>query len=156
MHIEPLSNYPDKINKLTQLLHEEWKDFAPWATHSIILDRLKSSSVGQQFPFTFIALSADKQLIGTASIKLRELPEETDKVYWLGEVLIPKHLRGQGIGSALIRACIDYTFNNVDASLYLYTPDQQVLYKRFGWVDVAEKYINGEKVTIMELNKQLS
>jgi RimJ/RimL family protein N-acetyltransferase len=152
MYIEPLKNHSHRIDELSQLLHEEWKEFSPWMTPSLILERLKFSSSEQQFPFTYIALSRDNKLLGTASIKLRELPEETDKNYWLGEVLIRNEMRGQGIGSALIRSCINYTFNLVDESLYLYTPDQQALYKRFGWVDVGEKYINGEIVTIMELN----
>ena len=51
----------------------------------------------------------------------------------------------------IFRACIDYTFNSVDAPLYLYTPDQQALYKKFGWVGVEEKIIDGETVTVMEL-----
>jgi predicted N-acetyltransferase YhbS len=153
MTIEPLANHPEKIHALAQMLHDEWKAFAPWTTRALIVDRLKSASTSQQFPYTFIALSADDQLLGSASIKIRELPEEADKIYWLGEVLIRKQSRGQGIGSALIRACIDHTFNRVDTSLYLYTPDQQELYKKFGWVHIDEKLINGEKVTIMQLSK---
>ena len=151
MLIEPLKNHPHRVLELTQLLHDEWKEFSPWSAPAVILERLMLSSSGQTFPFTFIALSSDDQLLGTASIKLRELPAATDKNYWLGEVLIQKKLRGQGIGSALIRACIDHTFNNVDASLYLYTPDQQALYEKFGWVGIEEKYIDGETVTVMEL-----
>jgi GNAT superfamily N-acetyltransferase len=108
MHIEPLSHHPHKIDELAQLLYEEWKDFSPWASPSLILERLKLSSLEQQFPFTCIALSLDDQLLGMASVKLRELPEETDKNHWLGEVLIRKEMRGQGIGSALIRFCIQY------------------------------------------------
>ena len=151
MRIETLKNHLHRLPELTQVLYEEWKAFLPWSTPSLILERLTLSSSGQTFPFTVIALSAENALLGTASVKLRELPADTDKNYWLGEVLIQKELRGQGIGSALIRACIDYTFNSVDAPLYLYTPDQQALYKKFGWVGVEEKIIDGETVTVMEL-----
>lgn len=151
MRIEPLKNHLHRIPELTQLLHEEWKAFLPWAKPSLIRERLTLSSSGQTFPFTVIALSADDDLLGTASVKLRELPADTDKNFWLGEVLIQNEKRGQGIGSALIRACIAYTFTNVDAPLYLYTPDQQALYQKFGWVGVEEKYIDGETVTVMQL-----
>ena len=142
---------PICLPELTQMLHEEWKAFLPWSTPSLILERLTLSSSGQTFPFTVIALSAENALLGTASVKLRELPADTDKNYWLGEVLVQNEKRGQGIGSALIRACIDYTFKSVDAPLYLYTPDQQALYQKFGWVGVEEKLIDGEAVTVMEL-----
>ena len=151
MRIESLKSHPHKLDELTQMLHEEWKAFAPWATPELIIERLNLSSSGQAFPFTYIALSSGDQLLGTASIKLRELPDDVAKHYWLGEVLIQKELRGLGIGSALIHACIDYTFNTVNAPLYLYTPDQQALYQRFGWVSVENRLVDGETVTVMEL-----
>ncbi|MBP6121334.1 MULTISPECIES: hypothetical protein [Providencia] len=39
---------------------------------------------------------------------------------------------------------------NTDENLYLYTPDMQVLYRRMGWVDVEQRSVNGEFVTVMK------
>ncbi len=153
MRLEPLANHQHRIDEIAQLLHEEWGYLPPWSSQSLIAERLKTSSSGQPFPLTFIALSTDGRLLGTASVKLRELANHVDKEHWLGEVFVPKELRGQGIGFALIRCCIEYTFNTGSDSLYLYTPDQQSLYRRFGWIDVEETHVNGETVTIMELKR---
>jgi hypothetical protein len=46
-------------------------------------------------PFTLVALGDRDVLLGTASVKLFELPEHRDKMHWLGEVCVMARLRGQ-------------------------------------------------------------
>ncbi|WP_369410983.1 N-acetyltransferase [Candidatus Pantoea formicae] len=36
-------------------------------------------------------------------------------------------------------------------ALWLYTPDQQALYRRYGWQDVEQREVSHEEVTIMKL-----
>ena len=155
MRSEPLNQHHQHIPQLAHLMHQEWHAFAPWASIAAIEARLLHAASAAMLPYAFIALSAQNQVLGTASIKLRELaqyPEHQDKQHWLGEVFIHPQQRGQGVGSALIRACIAYARHLGLPALYLYTPDQQALYRRFGWVDLEQISVNGESVTLMRLD----
>src|SRR5687767_9837783 len=104
MRIEPLANHLRWVRELAVLLNQEWGTLAPWASVSEVEKRLAGQLNIGQAPFTLIALGERNALLGTASVKLFELPEHRDKKHWLGEVLIDRNQRGQGIGSALIRA----------------------------------------------------
>jgi N-acetylglutamate synthase-like GNAT family acetyltransferase len=70
-------------------------------------------------------------------------------MHWLGEVCVKNGLRGQGIGAALIRACIAESTRLRLPALYLYTPDQQALYARLGWEELQRDFVHGENVSIM-------
>ena len=154
MRIEPLSRQAHRLEEVALFLHGEWQAFEPWADTSLIRQRLTMSLSDARFPYTFLALSPDDRLIGTASVRLRELAGETDKHHWLSEVLIRQDVRGQGVGRALIRCCLRYTFSHARAPLYLYTPDQQALYHRLGWHEVGQRHVNGEEVSLMALDWQ--
>jgi predicted N-acetyltransferase YhbS len=149
MRIEPLADHPHLIATIAKLLHEEWSAFRPWASLRAIEARLLASAQLHHAPFTVVALSALNEFLGTASVKLFELAGHPDKEHWLGEVFIPNTLRGRGIGSALTNECIRRSIDLGIQALYLYTPDQQKLYERFGWHEVEQSMVDGEAVSIM-------
>ncbi len=149
MRIELLADHRHLITKIAALLHDEWGAFPPWASLLAIEERLAAGSQSYKAPFTLVALSAENDFLGTASIKRFELPAHHDKEHWLGEVFIPKGLRGKGIGSSLIGECIKRSFDLGVQALYLYTPDQQRLYERFGWHEALQTVVNDEPVSIM-------
>lgn len=151
MRIEPLAEHRHLIAEIAALLHAEWGDLAPWAEPATIESRFAGQLHRAEAPFTLVALSGSGELLGTASVKRFELPDHPDKAHWLGEVFIPRTLRGQGIGSALVRACIMQSRARGIPALHLYTPDQQALYARFGWQEIAREVVNDEIVSIMVL-----
>lgn len=150
MRIERLHERHDLVATLAALLHREWGHLPAWASQAEIAARLlRESRETASVPFTLLALSEDGELLGTASVRRFELPEHVDKMYWLGEVLVRVEQRGRGTGSALIQACINEGQRLSLPSLYLYTPDQQALYARAGWVEMERTVANGELVSIM-------
>jgi len=149
MRLELLGANRHHISKIASLLHEEWGSLPPWASLSDIESRFVTLADAETDAFALVALSAEDELLGTASVKLYELENHPDKKHWLGEVFIPRLLRGQGIGSALIRECLCQGAKLGVNVLYLYTPDQQALYSRFGWREIESTTINGEDVSIM-------
>jgi len=149
MRLELLGAHRHFISRIASLLHDEWGSLPPWASLSEIEKRFTALADAETDIFTLVALSAEDGFLGTASVKLHELENHPDKQHWLGEVFIPRSLRGQGIGSTLIRECLCQSAAHGIKVLHLYTPDQQALYERFGWREIETTTVNGEHVSIM-------
>lgn len=151
VRIEFLARHSQWVPAIARLLHQEWGDLSPWASLSEIETRLAGQLNIGAVPFTLVALNEKDDLIGTAGVKLFELPRHPDKEHWLGEVFVPVAERGRGVGSALTRACVAECERLQIPALYLYTPDQQSLYSRLGWEEIERSRANGESVSIMRL-----
>lgn len=149
MRIEPLVNHQQLIPTIADALHAEWRDFAPWSNSATIEGRFINASGTAVFPYCLVAVSESGTFMGTASVKLYELASHADKQHWLGEVFVPKPLRGQGIAARLIERIVEYAFSSGAPCLYLYTPDQQKYYRRLGWQACGQEVVNDEVVTIM-------
>jgi predicted N-acetyltransferase YhbS len=148
MRIDHLSSQ-QHLRAVAALLNLEWGELSPWASLPEIEKRLAEKPEIAGVPFTLVALGDSDVLLGTASVKLFELPEHRDKMHWLGEVCVTASMRGQGVGSGLIRACIAESTRLRLPKLYLYTPDQQALYARLGWEELQSAFVNEENVSIM-------
>lgn len=155
MRIEPLASHQELVPAIAKHLHQEWGALPPWASLPDIEQRLAGQLNIGRAPFTLVALGQKNEFLGTASVKLFELPEHPDKVHWMGEVFVSIEQRGRGVGSALIHACIAECERIQIHDLYLYTPDQQLLYSRLGWEEVERGQVNGESVSIMRRLIQL-
>ena len=57
--------------------------------------------------------------------------------------------RAEGIAARLIRRVEEEAVDSGFSQFYLYTPDQQGLYRRLGWQELEELSYRGEAVTIM-------
>jgi GNAT superfamily N-acetyltransferase len=75
-------------------------------------------------------------------------------VHWIGEIFVRPELRGRGLGSRVTQALVEYAFARGVRELHLYTPDQQSLYARLGWVEVSTETVNNEVVSIMALSSE--
>lgn len=154
MRIIPLSNVPHFLHEIAEFLHNDWGQLPPWSDLENVKRRLQSSCGPHPFPRTFVAISEQGEFLGTASVKLNELAHHADKMYWLAEVYVRPAERGQGIGTQLIEAVVDYSFGAGAERLFLYTPDQQALYERLGWLPIGNEIVNDESVTIMRLDQK--
>ena len=75
--------------------------------------------------------------------------------YWLGDVFVLPEYRGKGIGHALIAHCLQTARSLRLPVLYLYTPDVQAVYVKYGWQEIATQWHNGETVSVMKLDLQV-
>lgn len=89
--------------------------------------------------------------MATASIIHYELVDIVAREFWLGEVITSAEHRGKGVASALVTRLTDEARQRGISTLWLYTPDQQALYRRFGWQDVEKRVVADEEVTVMKL-----
>jgi predicted N-acetyltransferase YhbS len=146
--VEPLARHPKLVSELAQLLNKEWGHLEPWSDikrlENVLRSRCRCAA-----PMTLVALEGE-HLAGSASIKLRELPHHHDKEYWVGDVIVANSQRGKGIGQLLVQAIVRHARVTGIASLYLYTPEYELYYKKLGWITVGRDPANGEDNAIMK------
>ena len=149
MRIEPLSANRQRIDELAALLHLEWQDFPPWSCRETISRRLEQRCEPQHPGMALLALSPQQEILGTASLIVYELADKPERKFWMGEVFTHPQHRGQGVARRLIDHCVAHCRQQQIAELYLYTPDQQLLYQKLGWQPVELREVCGEDVTVM-------
>ena len=59
--------------------------------------------------------------------------------------------RGRGIGARLIEHALQQAREMALPELYLYTPDVQAVYAKYGWREIETRWHNGEIVSVMQL-----
>ncbi|WP_459176106.1 GNAT family N-acetyltransferase [Ewingella americana] len=148
--IASLADVPQYLEVITQHLHGEWSDFPHWAQKDYIRQRLEQRIASRGRQFVLVAFDENDQVTGTASVMRYELDDVPERKYWLGEVFTCHAMRGKGIGSALVKACIARASQTDVDTLWLYTPDQQALYARLGWQEVETREVDNEQVTVMQ------
>ena len=102
----------------------------------------------------FVALVDDEMKgerpVGTASLVADDMSDRPELTPWLASVFVLPEWRGQGIASRLVQRVEAEACANGIGYFYLYTPDQQALYRRLGWRDRETRTYRGEAVTIMD------
>ncbi|PLR26099.1 GNAT family N-acetyltransferase [Pantoea endophytica] len=152
MHISLLAQQPQFLDAVTQMLHQEWSDFPNWRDAAVIEQRLQARNAVEAKTLTLVATTSDGELMAIASIIHYELHDIAEREFWLGEVITAATHRGKGLASGLVTRLITEARQRGITALWLYTPDQQALYRRFGWQDVEQREIAHEDVTVMVLN----
>ncbi|OHR44628.1 acetyltransferase [Neisseria sp. HMSC064F04] len=153
MNITPLQAC--HIEPLTRALYREWHDFAPWSSLEKIRAYYRKCLDRDGLPLAFAAVSEDGRLLGSAALKRFDMEEFPQYEYWLGDVFVLPEYRGKGIGHALIAHCLQTARSLRLPALYLYTPDVQAVYAKYGWREIATQWHNGETVSVMKLDLQV-
>jgi len=152
MQIRPLMDNPDYLAQISGLLFKEWSSLPLWADEERIRTRLIERNSSDNGQITLVAIDAENTAIAAASLIRYELSDDPQRIHWLGEVITKPSHRGQGIGTLLVKALINYTSEQNMTELWLYTPDMQPLYRKLGWEDKETRVVNGESVSLMVLN----
>ncbi|MRN38084.1 N-acetyltransferase [Neisseria sp. N95_16] len=142
----------EHIAPLAQALHTEWHDFAPWADVAKIHAYYQTCLNDAPLPVAFAAVDEQGRLKGSAALKRHDIQAFSNYEYWLGDVFVLPEYRGEGVGKQLVQHCLTAAREMKLPSLYLYTPDMQAVYAKFGWQEIAQHWYNGETVSIMKLD----
>jgi predicted N-acetyltransferase YhbS len=110
--------------------------------------RLRESLHGAGLPLTLIALDDDGRPAGAATLAARTIthPHLTP---WLSTVVVPPAFRGRGIASALSLHVADAAARLGFPTIHLFTPRNESLYRRLGWITIETAQVNGTPVAIM-------
>lgn len=112
------------------------------------IKRIKNQCGDRGVPSVFVAISGEKP-VGTASLVADDMSIRRELTPWLASVFVVPEWRGQGIASMLVKRVEVEAIDSGLQHFYLYTPDQQALYRRLGWQDVETLEYRGETVTVM-------
>lgn len=133
MHIGYLADHPAFVAILAPAIWEHWREALPEDTtieHRIA--KLRQHMQKAALPMALVA-HEQGEVLGTASLRLHDLEGREDLSPWLGGVFVLQNHRGKGVASMLCRAIKQTASDMGIEALYLFTPDQQNLYKRLGW-----------------------
>ncbi|GGX94024.1 N-acetyltransferase GCN5 [Litchfieldella qijiaojingensis] len=99
-------------------------------------------------PSVFVAMHGEAP-VGTASLVVDDMSVRPELTPWLASVFVLPAWRGRGIASRLVQRVEHEAREWGIERCYLFTPDQQALYRRLGWRDHESLSYRGEEVTIM-------
>lgn len=132
MLIDLLADHPEYISILAPALVDHWRFASPEDTIAAREAKLREHTNRETFPLAWVA-HVDGELLGTAALRLSDLPGREDLTPWLGGVFVMPKFRRRGIGSALCAAVESCARLGGIRTLYLFTLDQQHLYSHLGW-----------------------
>jgi predicted N-acetyltransferase YhbS len=147
--IRYLADEPSLVPQVALLLNQTWGNQKRWDSIPNITSDLNDRLNKHIVPLTYVALGSSKTVLGTISIELNELPQYPKFVHWIGELAVASSARCQGIGSALLRTCVEKARTLGIYRIYLSTPDQERFYRNREWSRVGRGFANDEPVVIM-------
>ncbi len=128
--------------------HAEWGHLHPGRSRAAAIATFRADCGPAGVPSVFAALDGERP-VGMASLVAEDMSDRRELTPWLASVYVLPEWRGRGIASRLVRRVEEEARAHGHGLFYLYTPDQQSLYRRLGWVDVEQREYHGETVTIM-------
>ena len=133
MQVSYLADYPEFIETLAPMVCEHWRPILAQDTLKDRIAKLHTHINRNILPIACVAHSGS-QVLGTAALRVQDLPGREDLTPWLGGVFVAPQSRGQDIGAALCGAVEQHAKNLFDIEmLYLFTLDQQAWYRNLGW-----------------------
>jgi GNAT superfamily N-acetyltransferase len=132
VQIDLLANRPADIDVLVGPMFEFWRRVPSDDTIATRRERLRAHLNTTRLPMAWVAYEG-QTVLGTAALRTADLPGFEHLTPWLSGVFVfPEHQR-RGIGKALCRHVEAFAETMGHKALYLFTLDQQALYKRLGW-----------------------
>ncbi|MDA2938541.1 GNAT family N-acetyltransferase [Acidobacteria bacterium AH-259-A15] len=150
LRIEYLADHPELLPQIARWQYGEWGHLNPGDSIERRIRTLQGHLNRDCIPMTLVAL-LDSVAVGSASFVEHDLPDRKDLSPWLASVFVLPDHRRRGIGSALVRRVVDEAYRLKISPIFLFTWDQESLYRSLGW-RVRERTRSGKsEIAIMEI-----
>lgn len=150
MAIQPLDR-PDWVASIAQWHHQHCLQRGLRSSLEARSAQLQAHLGSASIPVTLTAHRGG-QLIGCVSlVRYRASGGGADRV-WLSNLFVPEWQRCSGVGSRLLIGAADYARELGLASLWLFTDEYEVFYRRRGWQPGGDARVSGSDVTILSLS----
>lgn len=131
--IRMLHEVPRHRLTVASLIHHEFWTAVPGASVEKMADRLAQARSPDRLPVCLVAL-ADEQVLGVVNLVDNDDDDHPEWHPWLAGMVVAEAWRGQGIGSALVRALLDHARRLGYPRVYFGT-DGPGFYTRLGAVE---------------------
>jgi N-acetylglutamate synthase-like GNAT family acetyltransferase len=148
MQISYLVEVPDAAGALIPGLIEHWRYIAPEDTVESRESRFKAHMNRDVLPIAWVAHS-ENRVLGTAALRIHDLPGREDLTPWLGGVFVLPEFRRRGIASTLCKVVEGKALALGFPHVFLFTIDQQSLYTSLGWRTYQPANWRGHTAEIM-------
>ena len=151
MNIDFLSNQPQKINEVSEMIFKEFvvKTGSDMKFEDVV--KHFSNTKDNTFPITLVALE-NGECLGTVSIVENDLKIRDMYKPWLASLYTKPDYRGRGVGEKLIAKTIDVVKELGFNELYLRTEDGSDYYRKRGWTFLETVSDNKyEKIDVFKL-----
>lgn len=149
--VEYLADHPDQLKNLAPYLHKEWGHHNQEASVADRIAIMQKRMNYKMIPTCFIALSSEKQCVGTVSLIENDLETRPDFFPWLATLFVLPEYHNQGVGKALIARALEEAKALSFSKLYLCTPNKESYYKNLGWTKIEATQNHGEETVIMAI-----
>jgi N-acetylglutamate synthase-like GNAT family acetyltransferase len=149
MIIEYLKNKPEYIEEIAHHMFSEWGHLRKNINVNRFLNALNSRLNDDKIPFTLIAISKSKELIGFASIVENDMDINRELKPWISGVYIKSEFRNKGMGQILVDKLEEKAKNLGLKKLYLFTFDKEKFYNKLGWNKIKNDFYLDLDVTLM-------
>lgn len=158
--IERLTPDSPELVRVADWLHDAWGHHEPELDAAQHCQALRALCGGAGVPSVFVARAVgtrdhgmqgigEGELVGTACLVDEDLAPRPWLSPWLASVYVLPEWRGRGIASTLVRRVEQEARRAGIKRLYLFTPDQQALYRRLGWGELETLEFADEQVMVM-------
>lgn len=148
MQIHYLADCEKHIDTLAEWHQKAFGYMNPTITIDHRKARLRETLRRRELPLTMVACSPTGAAICTATL----LPETLTHPHlapWLSMVVVPPESRGQGIASTLSLRLTYEAARMGFETIYLFTSQNESLYRRLGWETIETSDLNGLRIAIM-------
>jgi GNAT superfamily N-acetyltransferase len=149
--IEYLVDHSELVPELARMHFDEWSYLRPNETLAERAERLGNCCSRKGIPIAMVALSGGR-LSGSAMLVGCDMNSRPDLGPWLAGIYVVPDLRGQGLGTLLIKRMEYEAARQGTRTLFLYTPSTEGLYMSLGWSMLERSEYQGAMVTIMYKN----
>jgi GNAT superfamily N-acetyltransferase len=132
VQIDLLADRPADIDVLVGPMVDFWRRVPSDDTIGARRERLRAHLNTNCLPIAWVAHDGEV-VLGTAALRTTDLPGFDHLTPWLSGVFVFPEYQRRGIGTSLCRHVETFAETMGHRTLYLFTLDQQVLYRRLGW-----------------------
>ena len=143
-----LADYPETLPTLADWFRAQWPDYFAGRTDETIAQGFRAEAQRTSLPVRLVAFGDDGTLAGTVVLRERAMDALPDFTPGLGGLFVTEAHRGRGVGSELVRACMDAARTQGHVRLYAATATAHGLLARLGWSPLTTIQHGDEGLTI--------
>jgi GNAT superfamily N-acetyltransferase len=151
LKIEYINDHPEAIKTIAKWHYERWQNILPNFTLDTYTNFLSTHYKRGGVPSLFAAVEGGK-VIGTAALDDDDMDTHPQLTPWIASLYVDVKYRKQGVGETLVRHVIEEARAAEVKKLYLFTPDREHYFSRFGWRTLFKEDYYGEEESVMVLD----